>query len=77
MKKLTIYWKTGATSELDVFSVTQCEKFWYAETFNGEVRIPIALVDGGDITEYPTHKPSTEGFSVHPAQSPYIIHLDA
>lgn len=51
MKKLTVYWKTGATSELDVFSVTQCEKFWCAETFNGEVRIPIALIDGGDITE--------------------------
>lgn len=51
MIKLTIHWKTGATSELDVFSVTQCEEFWYAETFNGEVRIPIALVDGGDITE--------------------------
>lgn len=51
MKKLTVYWKTGATSELYVFSVTQCEKFWYTETFNGEVRIPIALVNGGDITE--------------------------
>lgn len=51
MKKLTVYWKTGAKSELDVFSVTQCEKFWYAETFYGEVRIPIAPVDGGDITE--------------------------
>lgn len=51
MKKLTVYWKTGVTSELDVFSVTQCEKFWYAETFNGEVRIPIAPVDDGDITE--------------------------
>ena len=51
MRKLTIYRKTGATSELDVFSVTQCEKFWCAEAFNGEVRIPIALVDSGDITE--------------------------
>ena len=50
MKKLTVYWKTGATSEHDVSSVTQCEKFWYAETFNGEVRIPLALVDGGYIT---------------------------
>lgn len=50
MKKLTVYWKTGATSELDVFSVTECEKFWYAKTFNGEVRIPLALVDGRDIT---------------------------
>lgn len=50
MKKLTVYWKTCAISELDVFSVTQCEKFWYAETFNGEVIIPLALVYGGYIT---------------------------
>lgn len=51
MKKLTVYWKSGATSELDVFSAIQCEKFWYAETLNGEVRIPLSLVDSGDITE--------------------------
>ena len=38
---------------------------------------------GGDGKRTPRHglyncyKPSTEGFSVHPAQSTYIIHLDA
>ena len=38
---------------------------------------------GGDGKRAPRHglynryKPFTEGFSVHPAQSPYIIHLDA
>ena len=38
---------------------------------------------GGDGKRAPRHglynlyKPSTEGFSVHPAQSPYIIPLDA
>lgn len=51
MKTVRIFWKNGKTTEIDVFSLKECDTFWYLETFNGDVRVPLALIDGWEIEE--------------------------